>query len=267
MVSLNDQPDTGQPGYWSGFFAEPRAVRMIHLPSSISSAAGALLLMLAGALGCGSSAAEADLDASCTTTAQCERDHQVCQNGACVERISLTSREAGDLACSVVTCPRGTSCCSAAIASATSNANDEYVSRLHMLREVIASDGELRAEFSFEKRDQQGWVTFELGEEMDIASLEFTGLHQGVADRYLTVNTNLLDNTGCSYAFELQPRPAPPGSGTPFVFRSRIDLDDDSFCYGGARPGRAAELAFAIFATQPGPATLTISNITLQLAD
>jgi hypothetical protein len=241
------------------------------LPSRLVKPGAALalrLLVLAGALSCGSPTAEDEIDvASCTTTAQCERDHQICQNGACVESISLTTRHAGEHACSVVTCPFGTSCCSAAVASATSNAGDGYVSRLHLLEEVIADDGELSAVFFFEERDQQGWVTFELGEEMDIASLEFTGSHQGVADRYLTVNTKRLDNTGCAYAFDLQPRPAAPGSGVPFVFRSRISLDDDSFCYGDAPPGRAAELAFAIFSTQPGPATLTISNITLQAAD
>ncbi len=136
-----------------------------------------------------------------------------------------------------------------------------------MLREVNSTDGEVQAQFSFEKRDQQGWVTFELGQEMDIASLEFTGQHQGVADRYLTLNTKLSADSGCAYAFEPQPRQAPPGSGTRFVLMSEIDLDDDSFCYGGARPGRAAELAFAIFAIQPGPATLTISNVTLEAAD
>ena len=194
-------------------------------------------------------------------------DHQECQNGACVERISLSTRDAGALACSVVTCPPGTSCCSAAIASATSNADDGYVSRLHMLREVNSTEGEVRAQFSFEERDQQGWVTFELGQEMDIASLELTGLHQGVADRYLTLNTKLPNDRGCAYAFELEPRQAPPGSDTRFVLRSEIELDDDSFCYGGARPGRATELAFAIFATEPGPATLSISNITLEAAD
>jgi hypothetical protein len=142
------------------------------------------VLVLAGALGCGGPAAQDDLGiTSCVTTAECEADHQECQNGACVERISLSTRDAGALACSVVTCPQGTSCCSAALASATSNADDGYVSRLHMLREVDSTEGEVRAQFSFEERDQQGWVTFELGQEMDIASLEFTGVHQGVADR------------------------------------------------------------------------------------
>ncbi len=186
----------------------------------------------------------------------------------CVERISITSRSAGGSACSVMSCPDGASdCCNSAVASATGNRWQQYGSRLHMLEDAGSRDGEVRADFNFDAPDQQGWVTFELDGEHDLSQLEFTGRHEGVADRFLSVNTNRFDTGGCAFAFDLQLQSRPPGSNPPFVFGTDVSFSDGSFCYGDGIPGRASELAFAIFSTQPGSASLIISNITLRRAE
>jgi hypothetical protein len=121
----------------------------------------------------------------------------------------------------------------------------------------------VRASFSFDAPDQQGWVTFQLDGEHDLSELEFTGRHAGVADRFLSVNTNRLDDGGCAFGFELDPLPRRPGSEPPFPLGNDVSFSSANFCYGNGVPGRASELAFAIFSTQPGDASLVISNITL----
>jgi hypothetical protein len=241
----------------------PRAVR--HRPGSGWVAA---FVLFTEALGCGSGssaeeAEEAGEPTVCASNADCA-DTQVCQSAACVLRIPVESRSVDSQACSIVSCPEsGAACCTAAAASATGNQNQAYSSQLQMLRETRFNAGEVRADFRFDGPNQQGWLTFELGAELDLARLEFTGWRDGVSDRFLSVDTKQLDGGGCAFAFELERRPAPPGSGIPFVFYSDVDLGDGSFCYDGGLPGRASELAFAIFSTQPGPASFAISNITL----
>ena len=77
------------------------------------------------------------------------------------------------------------------------------------------------------------------------------------------MNTNVTAERGCAFGFQLAPRQPPTGDG-PFVFGSTIPFNANDFCYGRTRPGRARELAFAIFSTEPGDASLVISNITLR---
>jgi hypothetical protein len=226
------------------------------------------LVLLAGALGCGSGSSadeadDADEPAGCASNADCA-DTQVCQSAACVLDVPVESRLADSQACTIVSCPESDStCCSTAAASATGNQSQAYSSQLQMLREIRFDAGEIRADFRFDAPNQQGWLTFQLGAELDLAKLEFTGWRDGVSDRFLSVNTKQLDGGGCAFAFELERRPAPAGSIAPFVLYSDVDLSDRSFCYDGGRPGRASELAFAIFSTEPGPASLAITNITL----
>jgi hypothetical protein len=252
------------------FFTSSRQCRRVPAPPLV-----ALLLRLpcaafalAAGLACGSAASEGDgapeePTPGCAEDAECSAG-QVCQNAVCVQRISLSSRNAGPRACSVLSCPGGAGgCCSAAEASATGNQRQEFEPRLQLLDDADSSLGEVRAEFSFDAPDQQGWVTFQLDGEHDLSQLEFTGRHEGVADRFLSVNTNRLDDGGCAFAFDLQPVQQPPGSDPPFLFGSQVLFEDDDFCYGNGVPGRASELAFAIFSNSPGRASLIISNITL----
>jgi hypothetical protein len=230
----------------------------------------AAFALLAGASGCSDSessdpgeAGEAGEPTPCASNADCA-DNQVCQSAACVLSIPRDSRILDSRACSVMSCPASDlGCCSTAIVSATGNQNQAYSSQLQMLRDIGFDAGEVRAAFRFDAPNQQGWLTFQLGAELDLSRLEFTGWHDGVSDRFLSLITQQLDGGGCAFAFELEPRPAPPGSQIPFIFQGNVESRDDSFCYDGGRPGRASELAFAIFSTQPGPATLAISNITL----
>jgi hypothetical protein len=234
-------------------------------------------LLLTGSLSCsdGSSADEAEAPreteapgeagatAVCTSNADCA-DAQVCQSAACVSMKPIESRIVDAQACTIVSCPESESaCCSAAAASATGNQNQSYSSQLQMLWNVGFNSGEVRADFRFDAPNQQGWLTFQLGAELDLDRLAFTGWHDGVSDHFLSVDTKQRDGGGCAFAFEPERRPAPDGSSIPFVLHGNVDLDDDSFCYGGGQPGRASELAFAIFSTEPGPATLVISNIKL----
>ena len=67
------------------------------------------------------------------------------------------------------------------------------------------------------------------------------------------------------FGLELEPRPSPTGKG-PFVQGNEVSFNNnnDDFCYGGAVPGHASQIAVAIFALHPGVATLSISNITLR---
>jgi len=228
----------------------------------------ALVLAGLGALACGSAAAggeaEEEAAAECNSDADCVAS-QACQDAVCVQRVSVTSRDAGRDACSVMSCPAGAgACCSAASASATGNQRQEYTPRLQLLDFARSSVGEVRAKFTFDAPDQQGWVTFQLDGEHDLSELQFTGRHEGVADRFLSVNTNRFDSGGCAYGFELDPMPQPPGSDPPFLLGNEVSFSNANFCYGNGVPGRASELAFAIFSTQPGDAWLIISNITLQ---
>jgi hypothetical protein len=171
---------------------------------------------------------------------------------------------AGMFACNVVSCPPSEPrCCLAATATATGNESQGYASRNQMVSDA-SSIRDVRATFSFDAAGQQGWLSFDLGSELDLDRLEFTGFHDGAADRFLTVNTNLDSDSGCAFGFDLEPRPSAPG--VPSVLGDAsvsFNNDNDDFCYGGARPGRARQVAFAIFSLRPGEATLSISNITL----
>jgi hypothetical protein len=216
---------------------------------------------VASALACGSTEAQPTPEPEgCVATSDCG-DHQRCQASVCVERIPLPGISAGANACSVISCPdTEPGCCSAATASATGNRHQSYSSQPQMVRNVGSQGGEVRADFRFDAPNQQGWVTFQLGDELDLGKLELTARHTGVADRFLSVNTNQLDSGGCAFAFELQSRTAPEGESF-----GEVELDDNEFCYDAGQPGRASELAFAIFSDGPGPASLVISNITLTL--
>jgi hypothetical protein len=243
----------------------PAARRQRRPLAALACTTGVSLL---AALACGSEASggeasEADAP-ECVSDADCA-SAQACVSSVCVQRISITSRDAGPWACSVLSCPDGAAnCCSAAAASATGNIRQAYSSRLQLLESASSRSGEVRAEFTFEAPDQQGWLTFQLDGEHDLSQLEFTGRHDGVADRFLSVNTNRLgEDGGCAFGFDLQAQPQPPGSDPSFLFGSEVFFGPAGFCYGNGIPGRASELAFAIFSTGPGDASLTISNITL----
>lgn len=225
-------------------------------------------LSLLAALACGSEATEGDppevAAPECVSNADCTSE-QACLSSTCVQRISITSRDSGPWACSVLSCPDGAAdCCSAAAASATGNIRQEYSSRLQLLESTNSSSGEVWAKFTFDAPDQQGWLTFQLDGEHDLSQLEFTGRREGVADRFLSVNTNRTDDGGgCAFGFDLQFQPQPPGSDPPFRLGSDVFFGPSGFCYGNGIPGRASELAFAIFSTGPGEASLIISNIKL----
>ena len=235
------------------------------VPSGVFSRVLLGLLVLASGAGCGGGAAgddELDDGPVCIADNECPAQQQ-CQGGVCQAPVSLTTRDAGEHACSVISCPDGSnSCCSAAAASATGNLRQEYGPRLQVLQNVTSIDGEVRADFMFDAPNQQGWVTFELDGEHDITQVGFLGRHEGVADRFLSVNTNRLDDGGCAFAFDPQFVPTPDPE-PPFTVGSLVRLGSDEFCYGNGVPGRASELAFAIFSTSPGPAALVISNVTL----
>jgi hypothetical protein len=245
-------------------------VPALRLAAPLLRLSGALLSLVAG-LACGSAASNEEEDVvpgpatpECVSDAECSAQ-QTCRDAVCVQRISISSRDAGPRACSVLSCPGGdASCCSAAAASATGNQRQEFEPRLSLLTSATSSDGEVRADFSFSAPDQQGWVTFQLDGEHDLSELEFTGRHEGVADRFLSVNTNRLDTGGCAFGFDLQVVPRPPGSEPPFLLWSEVQFSNADFCYGNGVPGRASELAFAIFSNAPGEASLIISNITLR---
>jgi hypothetical protein len=218
----------------------------------------ALLTLL---LGCGGSPAEEAAEPlGCTSDDECAEGEQ-CVDAGCVAPSPAPSMSAGMLACSVVSCPPSQpSCCTAAAATAAGNESQGYASRNEMVWRASSSlEGGVSASFSFDAPGQQGWLTFELDSELELDRLEFIGQHFG-ADPFLTVNTNLSSDSGCAFGFDLEPRPPPTGArGANISF----DNDDDEFCYGGARPGQARQLAFAIFSMHPGVATLFISNITL----
>jgi hypothetical protein len=229
----------------------------------------AAVVLLTSALGCGDGASVDEAEAAdeaaavCASNADCADTH-VCQSAACVLPIPVERRIVDSRACTIVSCPEsGSTCCSATAASATGNQNQAYSPQLQMLQDAGFNSGEVRADFRFDAPNQQGRLTFQLGAELDLDRLAFSGWHDGVADHFLSVDTQQLDGGGCAFAFDPDPRPAPAGSSVPFVLHSNVDLDDGSFCYGGGQPGRASELAFTIFSTEPGPASFAISNITL----
>lgn len=214
-----------------------------------------LWLCAAGALACGGEAGSDDALADCAADSSCEP--APCEGLACVAPREVRPVPAGELACSVVSCPFGTDvCCSSVSASATGNDDQAYAPRVQLVESARSRFGEVRAEFTFDAPNQQGWVTFELGAELDLARLAFIGRHEGVADRFLAVNTNRLDEGGCAFSFDLDPR-------GPFAFGNDVQFNNDAFCYGNGRPGRASELAFAIFSTRAGSAALVISNLAL----
>jgi hypothetical protein len=211
----------------------------------------------AGALACGgelgSDAASGEGSVDCDDAVGCAP----CDGMGCVAPLEAAPVPAGELACSVVNCPFGTDiCCSSVSASATGNDDQAYARRVQLVESATSRFGEVRAEFTFDAPNQQGWVTFELGAELDLSRLAFIGRREGVADRFLAVNTKRLDDGGCAFSFDLDPR-------GPFTFGNDIPFNDDAFCYGNGRPGRASELAFAIFSTRPGQAALVISNLAL----
>lgn len=209
----------------------------------------------AGALACGGDVGIDDTVDDCAIDSSCEP--APCDGLSCVPPREVRPVPAGELACSVVSCPFGTDiCCSSVSASATGNDDQAYAPRVQLVDRARSRFGEVRAEFTFDAPNQQGWVTFELGDELDLSRLAFIGRHEGVADRFLAVNTNRLDDGGCAFSFDLDPR-------GPFAFGNDVQLDNDAFCYGNGRPGRASELAFAIFSTRPGSAALVISNLAL----
>lgn len=212
-------------------------------------------LCAAGALACGGEVGAGDVADDCVAGSSCEPEP--CDGLACVPPREVRPVPAGELACSVVSCPFGTDiCCSSVSASATGNDDQAYAPRVQLVDSARSSFGEVRAEFTFDAADQQGWITFELGGELDLSRLAFIGRHEGVADRFLAVNTNRLDEGGCAFSFDLDPR-------GPFAFGNDVQFNNDNFCYGNGRPGRASELAFAIFSTRPGQAALVISNLAL----
>jgi len=221
-------------------------------------------VLLAVLLGCGGSSVDPSSEPEgCGSDAECG-DGLQCVDSACVAASPPASTSAGAFACSVVRCPASQpSCCLSVEASATGNESQGYAIRNEMVVSADAIRGEVRAGFIFDAPDQQGWVTFELASELDLDRLDFTGRHDGVADEYLTVNTNRSEESGCAFGFQLEFRPSPTGQG-PGAFGNGVSFTNDAFCYGGARPGRARELAFAIFSIDPGEASLVISNITLR---
>lgn len=214
-------------------------------------------------IGCGASTRDVAPGASCAATEQCS-EGQLCENEVCVE--VAAAAVAAPEACGVLSCPEGeATCCRAMTATATASGSgaQDYETRLDLVEEVAVSGGQVKATFSFTEAGQQGWVTFDLGVELELARVGFSGRHDGVADRFLTLSANGREGGGCVFAFELQPRPAPAGSEVPFVLRSEVPLVGDDFCFERGVPGRASELVFGIFAAQRGRASLTVSKVTL----
>jgi hypothetical protein len=241
-----------------------RAARAAAGAPAVMSLALLTALALAALPGCGGSSEEEPVEsAGCASDAECAGG-QRCVEAACVEPSPATGMSAGPLACSVLRCPPSEpSCCMAAAASATGNESEGYASRNQMVVSATSDRDSVRATFSFDAADQQGWLTFRFDSELHLARLDVVGAQFGVADRFLTVNTNRSSEDGCSFGFELEPRPSETGEG-PAVLGNDIAFNSNDFCYGNGRPGRASELAFAIFALRPGEATLVISNITLR---
>lgn len=217
--------------------------------------------LLALLLGCGASSDEDPSEPSgCISDDECAGDEQ-CVAATCVAPSPTPSMSAGMAACSVVTCPPSRlDCCLGAVATATDNESQGYASRNQMVVRANSVEGAVSAAFSFDAADQQGWLTFELDGSLDLDRVEFTGFHMGAADRFLTVNTNVDRDSGCAFGFDLEPRPSP--TNVP-VYGDTVEFNYDNFCYGGARPGQASQLAFAIFAAHPGGATFGVYNITL----
>jgi hypothetical protein len=218
---------------------------------------------LAGSLACGG--AEAEDTPPCELTGECAVA-SVCSGDGCGGPAdSGVTRPIEGSVCNMVGCPLGNfGCCSGAVASATGSGRVQYVDRPQAVRDVRYEGGVLRADFSFSAPNQQGWVTFELNQEMDLSRLDFFGHREGVADRFLVVNTNQADDGGCSFGFDVELRPPPFGAG-PFVPGSAVPFEANvASCYGGGRPGRANELAFAIFSNAAGNASLVITNIMLR---
>jgi hypothetical protein len=229
------------------------------------SCAGSLVgVLLAGALACGGTEVEpAPEPAGCVANADCG-EGQICEAGSCMQSIPPTTISAGAEACSVVSCPGiAAECCSSAAASATGNQRDDHTTLLHMLQSVDSTDGTVRADYRFDAANQQGWIIFELGAELSLREIEIIGRHDGVSDRFLSVNVNQSDGGGCAFAFEFDPWP--PNAATAFTTErgARIGLEDADHCYRNGRPGLADELAFAIFSNDAGTASLMISRITL----
>ncbi len=219
----------------------------------------------AGALACGSTAAGDDAARACSADMPCGAA-EVCEGGACVAAsgagaMGSTSAEQG---CSVLRCRPGEgACCEHVAFSATEGDARDFASRVELLTEARTSQGEVRASFSFDAEDQQGWIKFALDGERELSRMEFTGRLEGAADRFLSVSTEQLDGSGCSFGLELEAQPS--ASGAPVVLGNGVELNQDDFCYGGARPGRAAEFGFTIFSTAPGAAALTITSVVLTL--
>lgn len=213
------------------------------------------LASFALSVGCGGVSGDR-AGSSCTSAAECG-DGQLCEGDVCVEATAepVTAPEA----CAVLSCPGEAPCCRAMSATGA----HDYETTVELVEEVAVSRGQVKATFAFTEAGQQGWVVFDLGVELDLARVGFSGRYDGVADRFLTLSANGSEGGGCVFAFELQPRPAPAGSPAPFVLGSEVPLVGDDFCFERGVPGRASELVFGIFAAQRGRASLTISEVKL----
>jgi hypothetical protein len=165
-----------------------------------------------------------------------------------------------------VSCPGiEAECCSRAAASATGNQRQDHRTLLGMIRSVDTADGAVRADYRFDAANQQGWIIFELGAELSLGEIVIIGRHDGVSDRFLSVNVNQSDGGGCAFAFEFDPWPPNAATALTTERGARIELDDAEHCYRNGQPGIADELAFAIFSNDAGSASLMISSITLML--
>lgn len=244
-----------------GFREPPCSGRALSLGSGFR----ALLAALCGAsIGCGASSSDAGSVASCAAAADCEGG-QRCERGSCVDAAEERELAAPLQGCAVLSCPGDAAdCCRAVSATATASEDEDYAARFDLVEEIAVSRGEVKASFTFTEAGQQGWVAFQLGEELELSRVTFTGRYAGVADRFLTLSANRRQGGGCVFAFELQPRPAPPGSVAPFVLASDVPLVGDDFCFARGVPGRASELVFGIFASQRGEASLTVSDVILR---
>lgn len=215
-----------------------------------------LAALLVGALGCGSGMEGLEPEAEgCSSDADCAAD-PLCLGSTCQAPPLVVVAPVREQACSVVSCPgEAPGCCMAAAASATGNQTQSFTPQLHLVQRVRPWGRDIRADFVFEEADQQGWLVFELGSEIELSRLRFSGRRTGVADRFVSVHTTQQDAGGCAFTIELASRPEP------FPRGEEVALMRDDFCYGGGSPGRASELAFAIFSTSPGEGSLIISSI------
>lgn len=224
----------------------------------------AALLCLLGS-GCGASSSDGAPEASCGSARECEAGER-CEGGACVAASAeVEGALAASAGCGVLSCPGGVgSCCRGVSALASGSGAQAFAARGDLVGAIAFERGAVTATFSFTEPGQQGWVAFDLGRELELSGVSFSGRQAGVADRLLTLSANRREGGGCVFAFALQPRPAPEGSGVPFVLGSEVALLSNDFCFDRGVPGRASELVFGISASGRGEASLTVSQVTLR---